>query len=282
MDGLGGVDDLETWYTLAATSSVVDGHVGVDVHRGEHGLGGIEDLETCYLPLAGGEFEKDEPSIRYEFVLQMGQMVLHSDHKKNPHWICCAGGTIWSSAKITNSDIRWLEELAELPKGMLFTLAAEPPSLTEHPWEPRARWTAMAPLLHQKKGQLSVEEVRTLRQSCPTSRIEGLLDWTELYREAKLYRRSRTAKLAALRRLLPFQPPFQSPLPQSPLKSPKRSPKRVGFNPKNEFIGELDLGKPLSPKAAAESSPKGVMDLAAMWGSEIPPQLLVPLMPMPI
>lgn len=231
------------------------------------------------------EFQYDENPVQYEFVVQVrllpmgtaasppqaeylpcpsracqvGPALLNSNHKKMGHFVTVYGGNIFSSSVFNNHDVAWFERRAGLPRGLLFKLAADPISPTEHPWEPEARWHSMAPLLHEARGMRTSDERRSLRVSCPTSRPQGLLDWSELYREAKA-RRHRIAVPA----------PKLAPMPPSPLKSPKR----VGFAGHDEIIG--DLGKPATPKKSS-ASPKGIMDLAAMWGADVPPQLLAPL-----
>lgn len=150
-----------------------------------------------------------------------------SDHKKVPHFIVLFNPGIGSSAHLTNDDVCWLEARAGLPTGFLFKMNAKQASPTELPWEPLARWTALAPTLSKKRGQRTLAEQRVLRKSSPTSHPEGLLDWTELYREAKARRRA----IAMARQ----------PSPQPP--SPLRSPKRVAFVTQEEVIGEIDIGE---------------------------------------
>jgi hypothetical protein len=207
--------------------------------------------------------DEEEKPLQHEFVVQVGHAQLYSDHKKTKHFVMINGGTnggIFSSSVFDNQDVAWFERRAGLPRGLLFQLVADPASPTEHPWEPEARWQSMAPLLHEPRGTRTLGERRCLRASCPTSRPQGLLDWSELYREAK-----------ARRRALAAMAPKPAPMPPSPLKSPKR----VGFAGPDEIIG--DRRKPGTPKFKSSASPKGIMDLAAMWGEDVPPQLLAPL-----
>jgi hypothetical protein len=190
---------------------------------------------------------------------QIGPTRLNSDHKKMGHFIIVYGGNIYSSAVFNKHDVAWFERRAGLPHGSLFKLVAEPTSPTEHPWEPEARWQSMAPLLREARGQRTSAERHSLRVSCPTSRPQGLLDWSVLYREAK-----------ARRRAIAVKAPKPAPMPPSPLKSPRR----VGFAGPDEIIG--DVGKPATPKMKSSASPKGIMAFTSMWDAEVPPQLLAP------
>jgi hypothetical protein len=216
------------------------------------------DLERCFAQWELEFSEPDEQRQTYEFQCQIGKKVFFSDHKKVPHFIVLFNPGIGSSAHLTNDDVCWLERRAGLPPGHLFKMNAAQASSTELPWEPLARWTAVAPTLRKKRGQRTLGEQRVLRTSSPTSHPEGLLDWTELYREAKARRRA----IATMAR---------KPTPQPP-PSPLRSPKRVAFVTQEEVIGEIDLGKPF-PKSSI--SPKGVMDA---WGDDLPPPLMSPLL----
>mmetsp|Transcript_3283 Transcript_3283/g.10148 ORF Transcript_3283/g.10148 Transcript_3283/m.10148 type:complete len:131 (-) Transcript_3283:707-1099(-) len=126
----------------------------------------------------------------------------------------------------------------------------------------------MARLLHPQRGERTTTESQNLRRSCPTSHPEGLLDWCELYREASARRRAITIMVANKK----------APMPPSPLKSPKR----VGFAGHDEIIGEMHLGKQAVAKSKSSTSPKGIMELSTVWGADVPPQLLAPLILPPL
>ena len=78
-------------------------------------------------------------------------------------------GEIITSSAFANKDVKELEEKLDLKPGILFKwrrcLNVGP---TELPYDPLARWTAMAPLLRTARGAKTVEHLELLRINDPT------------------------------------------------------------------------------------------------------------------
>ena len=133
--------------------------------------------------------------------------------------------SILSSTRLNSVDVEWIEHKAGVQPGTVFKqlghAAKEPIDRCEHPWEPCARWAAMAPYLREPRGSKSTEHLENLRCSNPL--IHARIDWNELLRRPY--------------RSLPVSPRVVSP-PHSPV---------ITKVPTNSVVSALALDNTFSP-----------------------------------
>ena len=68
---------------------------------------------------------------------------------------------------ILSVQVEWAEHKTGVVPGAIFKqftqAAKEPPDCCEHPWEPCARWTAMAHLLREPRGTKTRDHLENVR-----------------------------------------------------------------------------------------------------------------------
>jgi len=104
------------------------------------------------------------------------------------------------SKAVTNEDLARMERTLQAKPGTLFKVVrSEAPSTTELPWEPVARFKALAKqtrFARKVRGAKPEEHLLNNRRSDPTINLSGWLDWRELNERAES---SRMAKLQRLK-----------------------------------------------------------------------------------
>ena len=133
----------------------------------------LEELSTSLLPSSGPETDEREP------------ITLCSNHNRCMHFV--TGGLC--STPFTNLDIKYTEDIAQVPRGTFFRAIRraqeEPPSPCEHPWDPERRYAALARTLREPRGSKSTEHLANLRHSDPLIRLSGWHDWAALREGAR-------------------------------------------------------------------------------------------------
>jgi len=130
-------------------------------------------------------------------------LVLTSDHARCTDFVTSFGGVNGAgylcSKELTTDDWKWLEAATGAKPGTLFALRAaasrEAPSATELPWEPAARYKALARQSREwrrRRGAKDEAHVEALRQSDPLINPRAWLDVRALAEER---RRSNLVKL---------------------------------------------------------------------------------------
>jgi len=113
------------------------------------------------------------------------------------------------SVPLTNQDVVWMEQKEDLPKGTLFKIlskmTSEAPSPTEHAWEPRRRFAALARSLHQPRGAKSADHLKRLRLSDPLINLAAWHDWHALYEQAQATAQYRVHQQALIDRAMRAQ-----------------------------------------------------------------------------
>ena len=144
------------------------------------------NLCTDYVVVGNAEVEDESDALNLDAVRNsllpsllnprralLQPFTLSSDHKRCTHFFLRSEEGLRCSTDLTSADVLWLEACAGLERGKLFEAirrsAAAPPSPTELPWEPQARYHALARLERTPKGAKSVEHEENLRRSNPTS-----------------------------------------------------------------------------------------------------------------
>jgi len=113
------------------------------------------------------------------------------------------------SVPLTSQDVVWMEQKADLPKGTLFKIlskmTSEAPSPTEHAWEPRRRFAALARSLHQPRGAKSADHLQQLRLSDPLINLAAWHDWHALCEQAQATAQYRVHQQALVNRAMRVQ-----------------------------------------------------------------------------
>ena len=114
-------------------------------------------------------------------------VVLPSNNRRCTDFVLHSSEGLLCSKVLTSSDVIWLEQKLRVKPGTLFKAARRAngtPSTTELPWDPMERYKALARTLRKARGAKSAAHMENLRQSDPTIRLQGWLDWRELYDRA--------------------------------------------------------------------------------------------------
>ncbi|KAL1504153.1 hypothetical protein AB1Y20_010562 [Prymnesium parvum] len=147
-------------------------------HAEAHDDCGTVSLASARDALLGGHHNPRRALLR--------PLLLHSDTRRCTHFFLITPQDGFLCSKhLTSADLAWVERTAGLRRGTLFQalrqMSADPPSATELPWHPVARYNAMAKSCRLPRGAKSVAHLRHLRTSDPTSRLHGWLDWRAEY-----------------------------------------------------------------------------------------------------
>jgi len=116
-------------------------------------------------------------------------LLLSSDHKRCTDFVLVRAVGFVCSKDLTSADVLWLERTAGVKRGCFFraarAAAGDDVSKTELPWEPMARYNAMARHMRTQRGSKSAEHLANLRRSDPTINLSGWLDWRALHEAAE-------------------------------------------------------------------------------------------------
>jgi len=107
------------------------------------------------------------------------------------------------SKLVTNEDLARVERELQAKPGTLFkAVRSEAPSTTELPWEPVARFKALAKqtrFARKVRGAKPEEHLLNNRRSDPTINLSGWLDWRALNERAESSRMAKPLKLQRLK-----------------------------------------------------------------------------------